>query len=62
LGGVYPRGINIGTVMAVGEERGEGWTSTYEIRPSVHPASLSHVVVLTGPVEDLSGMFEDLVP
>ena len=62
LGGVYPRGINIGTVMEVVDERGEGWTSTYVVRPSVHPASLSHVVVLTGPVEDLSGMFEDLVP
>jgi len=60
LGGVYPRGIKIGTVMAVGEERREGWSSTYVVRPAVHPASLSHVVVLTGTIADVSPVFEDV--
>ena len=60
LGGVYPRGIKIGTVMAVGEEGREGWSSTYVVRPAVHPASLSHVIVLTGTVGDVSHVFEDV--
>jgi rod shape-determining protein MreC len=55
-GGVYPRGIPIGTVIAVGEEQ-EGWSRTYVVRPAVHPASISHVIVITGEVGDLSGVF-----
>lgn len=56
--GVYPRGIPLGTVIGVAEER-EGWSRTYVLRPAVHPASMSHVIVLTGPVGDLSGAFRD---
>jgi rod shape-determining protein MreC len=55
-GGVYPRGVPIGTVMAVSEER-EGWSRTYVVRPAVHPASLTHVVVLTGTAPDVGGAF-----
>ena len=55
-GGVYPRGIPLGTVVSVAEEQ-EGWSRTYLILPAVHPASMSHVIVLTGPVGDLSGVF-----
>ncbi len=56
--GVYPRGIPLGTVVAIGEER-EGWSRTYVVLPAVHPASMSHVIVLTGAVGDLSAVFAD---
>jgi rod shape-determining protein MreC len=44
-GGVFPRGIPIGGVLAVGEER-EGWARTYLVLPRVHPGAVSQVVVL----------------
>ena len=48
LGGVFPRGIPIGVVVGpAGEER--WWGRTYLVRPAVHPAELSHVMVLTTP-------------
>ncbi len=52
LGGVYPRGIPLGTVMQVGVE-GEGWSRTYLVRPLVHPASVSHVIILRGEGADV---------
>ncbi len=46
LGGVFPRGIPIGTVVGLaGEAR--GWERTYLVRPAVHPATVSHVMILT---------------
>ncbi|HET8712553.1 MAG TPA: rod shape-determining protein MreC [Gemmatimonadales bacterium] len=46
LGGVFPRGIPIGVVVGpAGEE--VGWGRTYLIRPAVHPAELSHVMILS---------------
>jgi rod shape-determining protein MreC len=45
--GVYPSGVPIGVVLSVAEEQ-EGWSATYAVRPIVHPASVSHVIVLTG--------------
>ncbi len=56
--GVYPRGIPIGTVVAVGDEE-VGWSRTYVVRPAVHPASISHVVVLVGTTDDLGAAFGD---
>ncbi len=48
LGGVFPRGIPIGAVVGpAGEEK--GWGRTYLVRPTVHPAELSHVMILTTP-------------
>ncbi|UCG88606.1 MAG: rod shape-determining protein MreC [Gemmatimonadota bacterium] len=61
LGGVYPIGIPIGTVIADGEER-QGWSRTYHIRPAVHPASLSHVIVLTGQGRNVADAFEGRGP
>ncbi len=55
-GGVYPRGVPIGTVIAVTEER-EGWSRTYLARPAVHPAAASHVIILTGFALDLGDAF-----
>jgi rod shape-determining protein MreC len=48
LGGVFPRGIPIGVVVdTAGEEK--GWGRTYLVRPAIHPAQLSHVMILTTP-------------
>ena len=48
LGGVFPRGIPIGVVVGPESEE-KGWGRTYLVRPAVHPAELSHVMVLTSP-------------
>lgn len=56
FGGVYPRGIPLGTVVAIGDEQ-EGWSRTYVVRPAVHPASVSHVIILTQPTEDVGTSF-----
>ena len=47
LGGVLPRGIPIGTVIGLASEA-EGWERTYLVRPAVHPAAVTHVMILTG--------------
>lgn len=44
-GGVFPRGILIGSVLSVGQEL-EGWARTYLVLPRVHPGAVSHVVIL----------------
>jgi rod shape-determining protein MreC len=56
--GVYPRGIPIGTVLDIGDEQ-EGWSRTYVVRPAVHPAAVSHVIILTGPALDLGTPFNE---
>jgi rod shape-determining protein MreC len=59
LGGVFPRGIPIGTVAA---ETGEpsAWERRYAVLPAVHPAAATHVMILTGPRsgDDLRRAFE----
>lgn len=45
LGGVYPRGIPIGTVL--GElQTPEQWSRTYLLRPAVRPPDITNVLVL----------------
>jgi rod shape-determining protein MreC len=64
LGDVYPRGIPLGTVLQVGSE-GEGWSRTYLVLPAVHPAEVTHVIILTGPTSastDLRSPFKPTVP
>ena len=61
FGGVYPRGIPLGQVMAVAEEQ-EGWARTYVVRPAVHPAAVSHVIILTQPTVDLTETFREPSP
>jgi len=46
LGGVFPRGIPLGTVEGELSES-EGWERTYLVRPAAHPAAVGHVLVLT---------------
>jgi rod shape-determining protein MreC len=45
LGGVYPRGIPLGTVVGIVGEA-TGWERTYLLRPAVHPAGVTHVMIL----------------
>jgi rod shape-determining protein MreC len=45
LGGVYPRGIPIGTVAGVARQA-EGWERIYLVRPAAAPARAGHVLVL----------------
>ncbi|MGH7644975.1 MAG: rod shape-determining protein MreC [Gemmatimonadales bacterium] len=45
-GGVLPRGIPLGQVIGVSGQA-EGWETTYLVRPAVHPAAISHVLVLS---------------
>jgi rod shape-determining protein MreC len=56
LGGVFPRGIPIGTVTAETSEASI-WERRYVVRPAVHPAAVSHVMILTSAREDLRGAF-----
>ena len=45
LGGVFPRGVTIGTVLQ--ELRGStGWSRSYLVRPSVRPSEAIHVMIL----------------
>lgn len=57
LGGVIPRGIPIGTVMGQGVDN-EQWERTYLLRPAVHPASVTHVMILTGTTKGAGNMRE----
>jgi len=45
MGGVFPRGIPVGTVIEVRGEQA-GWTKSYRVRPSVYPESVREVMVL----------------
>lgn len=47
LGGVYPRGIPLGTVVAQVRVQ-EGWERVYLLRPAGNPSSAVHVMVVTG--------------
>jgi rod shape-determining protein MreC len=45
VGGVYPRGIPVGTVIAE-IKTSEGWARTYLVRPAVKPFDITSVLVL----------------
>ncbi len=57
LGGVYPRGIPVGRVREVLDDR-VGWSRSFLLEPAVHPAAVSHVLILLAEAGDLSGAFE----
>ncbi len=59
LGGVYPRGIAIGTV--IGEiKTTEQWARSYLVRPAVRPGRVSSVMVLTSlRGQDLGAIWQD---
>jgi rod shape-determining protein MreC len=45
LGGVYPKGIPVGTVTGVVREQA-GWERVYRLLPAANPSSVAHVLVL----------------
>jgi rod shape-determining protein MreC len=63
LGGVFPRGIPLGTVMGVLREE-RGWERTYLLKPAAHPMTISHVIILTSGQSSLERAFarESTVP
>jgi rod shape-determining protein MreC len=54
-GGVFPRGIPIGTVTGV-EGRETSWQRNYLVRPLVSPSEMTYVLVLGAPQEALAGV------
>ncbi len=54
LGGIYPKGIPVGVVLAE-IKTPESWARTYLLRPSVNPAELTSVMILT-PQRAASGL------
>lgn len=46
LGGAWPRGVLIGTVMDE-VKQAESWSRTYILRPAVNPAHVTSVMILT---------------
>ncbi len=57
LGGVYPRGVPVGRVREVLDDR-VGWSRSFLLEPAVHPAVVSHVLILLAETGDLSSIFE----
>jgi rod shape-determining protein MreC len=47
LGGVFPKGIPIGTVTGTVREEA-GWERVYRLRPAANPGSVPHVLILVG--------------
>ena len=56
LGGVYPKGIPVGTVTGLAGER-VGWERVYRLQPAANPGSIAHVLVLVAPGGDLGRAF-----
>ena len=48
LGGVYPKGIPVGTVTGVVREQA-GWERVYRLLPAASPGAVAHVLVLISP-------------
>jgi rod shape-determining protein MreC len=48
LGGVYPKGIPVGTVTGVVREQA-GWERVYRLKPTANPGGVAHVLVLISP-------------
>ncbi len=46
LGGVYPKGIPVGTVTGVAREQA-GWERIYSLRPAANPSAAAHLMVLS---------------
>ena len=63
LGGVFPRGIPVGTVQGVLSESAE-WERTYLLKPAVDPAEAAHVLVLSRALvaDTLTAAFRDTLP
>jgi rod shape-determining protein MreC len=63
-GGVYPRGILLGTVVGI-EDADTGWRKSYLIRPAVRPEGVMYVLVGVGGENgesDLSALWTGAAP
>lgn len=61
-GGVYPRGILLGTVVGI-EDADTGWRKSYLVRPAVRPEGVAYVLVGVGTeASDLSPLWIGTVP
>lgn len=64
-GGVFPRGIPLGTVIEI-EEADTGWRKSYLLRPAVRPEAAAHVLIGKrtegGAVTDLSEIWHVEAP
>ncbi len=47
LGGVFPKGVPVGTVIGVVREEA-GWERVYRLRPAANPGAAAHVLILVG--------------
>ncbi len=57
LGGVYPKGIPVGTVTGLVREQA-GWERVYRLLPAANPGSVGHVLILVAPPSsDLAAAF-----
>ncbi|HXE58173.1 MAG TPA: rod shape-determining protein MreC, partial [Gemmatimonadales bacterium] len=56
LGGVYPHGIPVGTVLGVAREEA-GWERTYAVRPAANPRAVTHVLILKAAGTSLARAF-----
>lgn len=61
-GGLFPRGVMIGTVIGI-EEADTGWRKSYLVRPAVRPEGAVHVLVaIREGVDDLSDVWQVVAP
>ncbi|HSJ05340.1 MAG TPA: rod shape-determining protein MreC [Longimicrobiales bacterium] len=61
-GGLFPRGVMVGTVIGI-EEADTGWRKSYLVRPSVRPEGVVHVLVgIREGVDDLSEAWQVSAP
>jgi rod shape-determining protein MreC len=57
LGGVFPKGVPVGTVIGTVREEA-GWERVYRLRPAANPGSATHVLILVGSrTNDLAAAF-----
>ena len=54
LGGVYPKGIPVGTVTGVAREQA-GWERIYSLRPAANPSAAAHLMVLSARTDSTIG-------
>ena len=58
LGGIFPKGIKIGTVVGIRDER-VPWARSYWVEPAVNPASTNRVLVgVSDPARDYSVLWD----
>lgn len=57
LGGVFPRGIPLGTVIAEDKQPSEVWARTYVLQPATNPADVDAVLILQPTRRQVEGIW-----